>query len=330
MYDNFQVLFPYNGMNEQIKWALYFAKSKFSILLNRFRLSRFTLSYYSSKVILDRLETNKTIYKWISEGTPKMIARYGSNECHTTVEAIGVKLGVKRHISPKMLININRNAGVFPYGQETACRFGKVMQQSSKEVDLLGYWETPMQDYLINNCCKADLLLTKLMNLEPYYENDLPWTKALSRKKVLVIHPFEHTIRNQYKKRKLLFNNQDILPEFELSTVKAVQTVAGESDNRFCDWFEALDFMYDEAMKSDFDVAILGCGAYGFPLAAKLKKSGKIAIHLGGATQILFGIKGARWDNHPIISNLYNEHWVRPSAEERPQKADAVENGCYW
>lgn len=43
-----------------------------------------------------------------------------------------------------------------------------------------------------------------------------------------------------------------------------------------------------EALKFDFDVAIIGCEAYGFPLAARLKRAGKIVVHMGGATQILF------------------------------------------
>lgn len=68
-----------------------------------------------------------------------------------------------------------------------------------------------------------------------------------------------------------------------------MQTIADSRDERFSDWFEALEHMYSEAMKEDFDVAIIGCGAYGFPLAAKIKKAGKIGIHLGGAAQLLFG-----------------------------------------
>lgn len=81
------------------------------------------------------------------------------------------------------------------------------------------------------------------------------------------------------------------MPEFELKVLKAVQTLAGGQDDRFTDWFEALDYMYCEALKMEFDVAIIGCGAYGMPLAAKLKQAGKKAVHLGGVTQILFGIK---------------------------------------
>ena len=84
--------------------------------------------------------------------------------------------------------------------------------------------------------------------------------------------------------------------------------------------------------KVDFDIAIIGCGAYGMPLAAKLKGAGKQAIHLGGATQLLFGIKGRRWEeNYPSkIATFFNEHWVYPNKEETPQNAKVVERGCYW
>ena len=56
----------------------------------------------------------------------------------------------------------------------------------------------------------------------------------------------------------------------------------------------------------------------------------KQAIHMGGATQLLFGIKGGRWDTHPVISKLYNEHWVRPAASETPNSIQRVQGGCYW
>ena len=57
-------------------------------------------------------------------------------------------------------------------------------------------------------------------------------------------------------------------------------------------------------MEEIFDVAIIGCGAYGMPLAAMLKQAGKQAIHLGGATQLLFGIKGKRWEEIKTIPHL--------------------------
>ena len=85
-----------------------------------------------------------------------------------------------------------------------------------------------------------------------------------------------------------------------------------------------------EALKIDFDVALIGCGAYGMPLAANLKKAGKQAIHMGGVLQIMFGIKGKRWDSDPIVSKLYNASWIRPSDSEKPGIANKIEGGCYW
>ncbi len=98
------------------------------------------------------------------------------------------------------------------------------------------------------------------------------------------------------------------------------------------DWFEALDYMKEEIEKKKFDVCILGFGAYGFPLAAHVKRMGKKAIHLGGVTQMLFGIKGKRWEDYSFYpyTNLFSEHWVRPSDKERPDNALKVENACYW
>ena len=114
--------------------------------------------------------------------------------------------------------------------------------------------------------------------------------------------------------------------------MKAVQTIAGERDGRFSTWFEALTWMVDQCRKSDFDVAIIGCGAYGFPLAAEIKRMGKTAIHLGGATQLMFGILGRRWEdeNAEFCRNVVNEYWTRPLESERVAGANQVEQACYW
>jgi len=118
-----------------------------------------------------------------------------------------------------------------------------------------------------------------------------------------------------------------------LKTIKAVQTIAGTVDPRFSAWFDALEYMYQEAMKTEFDVALIGCGAYGFPLAARLKASGKKAIHMGGMLQILFGIKGARWETvsaFEYVKKLFNEHWIYPLDTDRVEHSEKVEDNCYW
>ena len=62
-----------------------------------------------------------------------------------------------------------------------------------------------------------------------------------------------------------------------------------------------------------------------------MKRKKKIAIHLAGWTQKLFGIYGKRWvQDQPEFSKYINQYWVRPSEDEKPEGAQKVEGGCYW
>jgi hypothetical protein len=195
-------------------------------------------------------------------------------------------------------------------------------------MDMIGVWTlVPGESYLIKRCC-PDALRFNPSAFEPYFFAN-PWSVALEGRKVLVIHPFADSIEAQYRRRKLLFRDQRVLPDFQLTTVRAVQSLAG-SKTPFMDWFEALAWMQEEVKKADFDVAIIGAGSYGLPLSAYVKSLGKVSIHMGGATQILFGIRGKRWDNMKEFSEIINEHWVRPSAAEMIPAGDKIEDGCYW
>jgi len=320
-------------MNNKTIFRKYYRKQTIQLQVKKlaYKIFKKKLSFVPKEIRERKMaigETQEEIKKIILAGKPAMIARFGSYEAQCTAEGIAIRLGVRKRFSDYILNRIHINAGVFPYGEDAALRFSEICEEAADNIDVLGWWSTYMQDYLSLEVCDKSTIITDLSSLEPYY-SDNPWTSALKGKKVLVIHPFKETILSQYKKRASLFENPDILPEFELSVIQAVQTIAGTQDSRFEKWEDALNYMYNEAMKIDFDVAIIGCGAYGMPLAAMLKKAQKIAIHLGGPTQILFGIQGTRWDN-TVGKKLYNENWVRPSEAEIPNNAKKVESGCYW
>ena len=152
----------------------------------------------------------------------------------------------------------------------------------------------------------------------------------LRGRRVLVVHPFSESIREQYEvNRERLFDDPDVLPPFELHVVKAVQSIAGEP-TEYESWSDALQSMKQAMDATTYDVCIVGAGAYGLSLAAHAKDSGKQGIHLAGATQILFGIKGRRWEQIEPISKLFNDSWVRPRPSEVPRNSKAVEGGCYW
>ena len=269
-----------------------------------------------------------------------MIARFGAFELNVVINYLGVVKGanILDYIKSKQsewwweesLINsLNKNAGFFPPTQVKIEEFCQLMLDDIPNVDVLGSWLPEEKKF------DKDMIQSKKINFEllnPYF-SEKPWTRVLEGKKILVIHPFAQTIESQYLKRELLFKD-NLLPSFKLQTIQAIQSIAG-NQTKFIDWFDALNFMKSEIDKRDYDVCLIGCGAYGFPLAAHVKRMGKKAIHLGGSLQLLFGIKGKRWENpnYNLIYNyaeLMNEHWVYPGEEEKPQNAASVEGGCYW
>lgn len=274
-------------------------------------------------------EINMHIEQLIENGTPFFVGRFGATELNATST---FDFEVKTKYC-KALSQMQNWSGFFPSTVESGKKFKNLMLELIPEADVMGIWMLPFEDYYLNRYGKDNMQTTYLLDLEPWSSPGKPWSAALKGKRVLVIHPFADTIVKQYARRELIFPGTDILPEFELKTLKAVQTIAGEKDGRFETWFDALEWMYEEALKIDFDVAIIGCGAYGFPLAAKLRRAGKQAIHLAGATQLLFGIKGKRWEEgsaFTYVQKFFNDAWVHPGEEEKPKNAVSVENGCYW
>jgi hypothetical protein len=332
-------------MDIEKKWRKYEKRWKwrdfyFNKCLRRHGIVKYfhrepVMPHFAKKWIITSQKTNDYIYDKIMEGKPFMACRFGNTELQTIVGYLKVKY--KGHIPEsdeyldRWFTRLGKDSGFFPVDYKYLERFVNTILDSAKNSDLLAMWHLNMEDFIIEEYApQADL--TFLFRLEPWLAKGRPWTAALKGKKVLIIHPFEKTIIEQYKKREQIYPNSEILPEFELKTLKAVQTLCGERDERFETWFDALDYMADEALKIDFDVALIGCGAYGMPLASKLKSAGKQAIHLGGATQLLFGIKGYRWENNypSPIAKRFNDAWVRPSEEETPKDAKTVEKGCYW
>jgi len=272
--------------------------------------------------LLTPLQTNKYISELLVEGKPFIMSRLGSSELSL------LKSFVKKNkYTVKQKTIIQRNAGFFPTDDKSLDMLCQLYIDVISSIDLVGVSFIPFEDHMINSY-SPNAKLTKIRNLEPYFYNE-PWSKHLKGKKVLVIHPFASSIQSQFKKRKLLFKDLDVLPEFKLITYQAAQTLGG-GDGTFTSWFNALETMQKDIEKLEFDIAIIGAGVYGLPLAAYIKGLGKSAIHLGGATQMLFGVYGRRWEIHPDFKDMINENWIKPQVDEKPKNANNVENACYW
>lgn len=282
---------------------------------------------------------NDLIYRTIKAGKPAMICKFGTYElwytiayflnkydssCRNQLDAIRGLVNVDKKVALKPLCS---NAGFFPCDISFADKYAELVLNDFKSVDILASY-IMQEKYIstLNSCVKR----VNLDALYAPYRFKKPWSSCLEGKKVVVIHPFVETIASQYEKRQLLFKDETVLPHFaSLHFIKAVQSIGGNQTN-YSDWFKALEYMENELDKLDYDIVLIGCGAYGFNLAAYAKRQGKIAIHLAGWTQMLFGIYGNRWKDDPRYSSFINEYWVRPSLGETPKNATKIENACYW
>ena len=280
------------------------------------------------KRILSAAQGNEAIATALQTVAPFMAARIGSVELACLVYYLKHRQSKPLPYPDEIKKTMHDNAGFFPADDSNLDRFAQEFLASVKSVDLLAVWFNQGEDLVCREFC-PQAQLAELTCLEPYYFAQ-PWSAMLAGKSVLVVHPFDRSIENQYfNKREKIFTNPTILPRFTLQTVRTVLSL-GDQTSEYSDWFAALESMKKQIAAKDFDIAIIGAGAYGLPLAAYVKSLGKKAIHLGGATQILFGIKGKRWDNAPQVAAMYNENWVRPWAQETPRGAEKVEGSTYW
>lgn len=268
-------------------------------------------------------DTNQTMIELIRSGKPFAAIRNGMGETAYFVKLVqDKKLHTNQSKKQRMAVNFN-------YDKEETERYYRLIEQSYYEADITGIWgNVPMEEHCVNNCRKEAIVSpSKTFNL---YDYKGCWLQELAGKRVLIVSPFVDIMYDQYSKREHLHKYKDTLPEFELHTVKSIWWYSGGRDERFQSWFEVLDYLFDQCMAQEFDIALLSCSTWSTPLAVRLKHANKQAVQLGGTLQLLFGIKGKRWDNY---DDLYNEYWVRLPEETKSGNVDVLDNtkgGAYW
>ena len=312
----------------------------------------FGLPSYQPIPLCDIEEGGRMIFNLLSEDKPCMIARYGANELNCILNYLEIKNenhSLLKNIKGEshdwwwnegLKRNMYNNAGFFPVTDDNLAKFSEMMLEDSKIVDLLAIFPPIRRDVIkMKPYAPNGVSYFPMASYDSFLQKN-PWTKILKGKRVLIVHPFAELIKSQYSKRLLLFENQEVLPNFQLITLKAVQSFGGVTEQGYSSWFEGLEWMKTEIEKQDFDIALIGCGAYGFPLAAHVKRIGHKAVHMGGSLQLLFGIKGKRWEN-PMYGTKYglpegsysnilnNPVWVRPD-QYRTNESNKVEDACYW
>lgn len=291
----------------------------------------------NEKPIKSILESNQSIINLIESNKPFSIVRLG--------------------YETNLIVNKLQNKGYMPkYFDDRMCTFAGIYSKK-KDIQVLKDFATKHIESIKNSDCLASFTINfnNLRNLqkffansfphidlihsrsiEPFYireSNEIPWSRYLKGKKVLIINPFVESFKSQMKNGFKLYDDCNIFEDDqEFIYYKSYQTCVGNHIHE--DWNETLDVMCNDIKDLDFDVALLGCGSYGLPMCNYIKtKLHKSAIYIGGGLQLLFGVKGERWNTHEVISKIINNckcEFIRPSQEETIPNAKKIENGCYW
>jgi hypothetical protein len=291
------------------------------------------LRYLSINVFKQRAHVgNSLIATVIRNAEPAAIGKLGSTELQSLRGYLRCRKSTaceaKTAHYRRILLEFS---GVYPADYETYRRWGSYWSgEVLPAMTHIGVWFNLNESWIVRRYARN----TKVFHsygLEPYIF-PTPWSLQLAGKKVVVVSPFSQSILRQYPSRTAIWRlKPDVLPDFDLRTVLC-PTYPHLTQPQWPDWFVSLDDMKRQIGQEEFDVLLVGAGAYSLPLCTYAKSLGKVGIHLGGNLQLMFGIMGKRWlvSNASIDHRFFNDAWIYPLAEDTPRDCNKVEGGCYW
>jgi len=254
----------------------------------------------------------------INEGKPLSIIRMGNVEAH-------------QMLKDEPHDQLKTNAGFFGNEEE-------LKQWKKKYFESLVNADCSLRVFTCNSFIVCDLVVSKL-NLYiptlPYIEKVEFWWGLINNvnsNKIGFVSYFKKDMERQVsklpwiypKKKDRVYCNKETK---DWRFIFSENTIEGNAPTDKS-WFEVFDDLLQRSLKEDCDIYFISCGCYGLPLCNELKKAGKQAIYIGGILQLLFGLKGKRWDDRGCINCYFNKYWCYPST--KPKNFSKIENGCYW
>lgn len=292
------------------------------VLKQKITKKRKNLSSFVSYKGLGIESTSSTLEKALLDDSPFCAIRFGAVEISCLNNGEKIALGFAKKYKDSVCYSMKNNAGYFPCDEKGLSLYRESLLPLLDKVDYLGISGVHMENYFFKTYCKNALPIL-YEGMEPLRGD---WIRALKGKKVLVISPFAADIKEQYPKRDRLFEKGKI-PDFELITITSPLTLGEEKPLRDS-FFDELRIIEEQMDQVDYDVALIGCGAYGSFLCMHAKEKGKKAIQCGGSIQTMFGILGKRWENREHVKKWVNDEWIRPSS--KPKGYEHIEGGTYW
>lgn len=240
-----------------------------------------------------------------------------------------------RRLTPTALHEIVNNAGIHTESEESLVEYTKQLCQAYDHCTAIAIWDKEGPVYAATGHAQEWILqrtrvpTIQAQALEPYYDPSYSWMSAMKGKRILIIHPFYHSIQRQLPRLASLFPNRPWFPSCQIEVVVPPMTCAGNHGGK--DWQVHLAAFYETMEKKEFDIALVAAGGYGMIIADMIHtRLHRSVMYIGGALQLFFGIIGKRWFDQKEILMLMNDHWIRPLKEDQPLHHVRVEKGCYW
>jgi hypothetical protein len=144
---------------------------------------------------------NNFIRQLLAEGNDAAIGKIGHVELKALRE-FHSNNGAVKFWNTEIGNMLYKNAGVFPQKPEIYSDFCREFLLCLAGFDILAIWYNIGESTIVNKYA-PEATLTELRALEPYYHHQ-PWSQHLANKRVLVITPFEESIKLQYLVRESL------------------------------------------------------------------------------------------------------------------------------
>jgi hypothetical protein len=230
--------------------------------------------------------------------------------------------------------------GVFPSNPEFLSVFADFFITNVRELNVLGLMGSKNEFQLMKSLdIQADL--TYFQSIEP--DRSIPEKESLcylpffKGKKILLVSPYAEFIATRAKAN--IYNSVWRTSEkkwFSPSVIEYLNIpysyiTATDTHSLYRDSIKLYQTICTQISEYEFDIALIGAGALGMPLANYIKSLGKVGISLGGHLQIIFGVAGARWRRDPEWQIYINPSWVDvPSSYQPVDRNVLTDQGAYW
>ncbi|MDB4314574.1 hypothetical protein N9955_00945 [bacterium] len=220
------------------------------------------------------------------------------------------------------------NAGINGKTKQEVEYWAKTFCRAISNLDVILAWNNnEKEEKIIAKFFNGKYVCEEFTDIEPFFHGKDGWHYALKDKKVLVVSSFKDSIESQLANYSKIWEGAEI-GSCEVIKCPQPHQITGEDPSYF---LENIKKLGEQISEKDFDICIIGAGGYSLPLCHYVKFLGKRAIHLGGATQVLFGIRGNRFDRNFADQDWYGtEHFISPLESDIPKFKDKVEEACYW